>query len=153
MDAGRLPLFGAHTWGRGHVHSLPRRDGILWCGSRFLPTNSGLKTKKKSSARNLRLRLCVHSCFSSWNETLLTFGGHKQYFGGAQALKCIPVTPGLLLSFGAQFSLEGNFSFREVQAVIWGEAAPKCSFDARPVLRFPKIAFRSEHFFGQILLK
>ena len=112
-----------------------------------------IENQKKSSARNLRLRLGVHSYFSSWNETLLTFGGHKQYFGGAQALKCISVTPGLLLSFGAQSSLGGNFSFRGAQAVIWGETAPKCFFDAGPVLRFPKVAFRSEHFFGQILLK
>ena len=68
----------------------------------------GVKTKKQRfSARNLKLRLkiFVHSCFSSWNEALRTLGGHKQYLGGAQAPKYAPVVPVLLLSFGAQSSL------------------------------------------------
>ena len=71
----------------GQIHSVAGCDEILWCGYRLLPKNSELK-KKRSSARNLRLCLGVHSCFSPWNETLLTLGGgggggHKQYFLGA----------------------------------------------------------------------
>ena len=31
----------------GHVHSLAGRDRVLWCGFRLLPTNPGVKTKKK----------------------------------------------------------------------------------------------------------
>ena len=44
-----------------------------------------MKTKKRvkgSSARNLRLRLGVHSSFSFWNETLLTLSGAQAIFWG-----------------------------------------------------------------------
>ena len=60
----------------------------------------GEDQKKKSSAPSLRLSLGIHSCFSSWNGTLRTLGGHKQYFGGAQAPKCTPVAPGLFFLSG-----------------------------------------------------
>ena len=30
-----------------HVYRLERHNGNLWCGSRFLPTNSGMNIKKK----------------------------------------------------------------------------------------------------------
>ena len=58
----------------------------------------------RSSGRNLRLSLGVHSCFSSWNETLLKLEGAQAvfFFGGAQEPKCTPLGPDLLLSFGAQ---------------------------------------------------
>ena len=78
MDIGRLLPFGARflLGGGRHVHCLAGRDEILRCGSRFLTTNSGIKTKKRrSSARSLSLRLGGHSCFSSWKETLFTLGG------------------------------------------------------------------------------
>ena len=48
MDTDRLPPFGAQFSLGGFVHSLAGRDGILWCGSRFLPTSSGVKTKKEA---------------------------------------------------------------------------------------------------------
>ena len=91
-----------------HVYSVAGRDGILSCGSRFLPTNSGVKTKKKgSSARNLRLRLGVHSCFSSWNGTTHAWGA-QAVFWGAQTRKYAQVPLDLLFSFEAQSSLGGH---------------------------------------------
>ena len=62
MDTGRLPPFGTQfSLGGGGGH-----DRILWCESRFLTANSGVKTEnKRSSARNLRLRFVVHLCFLS----------------------------------------------------------------------------------------
>ena len=35
------------SFGGGHIYSLAGRDGILWFGFWFLPTNSGVKAKKK----------------------------------------------------------------------------------------------------------
>ena len=68
----------------GHVHNLAGRDGVFWSGSRLLSNNAGVKTKnkKRSSAQNLWLRRGVHSCFASWNKTLLALEGHEQYYGG-----------------------------------------------------------------------
>ena len=40
-------LSGHNSCSGGHIHCLAKRDGNLWCGSRFLPTNSGMKSKKK----------------------------------------------------------------------------------------------------------
>ena len=67
----------------------------IMCGSRFLPSNSRVKTKKKKrfSARNFRLSLGVHSFFRPGTKLFSRLGGHKQYFVGAQAPKCTPVAP------------------------------------------------------------
>ena len=59
-------LSGLNSLSGGHVYSLAGRDGILWCESRFLPANSGVKTKnkkKRSSARNLNLRFVAYFFF------------------------------------------------------------------------------------------
>ena len=102
--------------GGRHVHCLAGRDGISWCGIRFLTTNSGIKTKVRSSARNLSLRLGGHSCSSNWNETLLTLWGHKQYFlGGGKAPKCTPVA-----FWRHNPLLVGTVLASEAQAVIGG---------------------------------
>ena len=85
-------------------------DGILWCGFRFLPTNSEVKTKKKVFSAKSSFVLAFPRVFLSWNENLLMPGRHKQYFGKVQALKCTSVAPGLLVSFGAQSSLGGHIS-------------------------------------------
>ena len=58
----------------------------------FCPQNHGWTPKKKgSSTRNLRLSIGVHLCFSSWNETLLALGRHKQWFGGARFRNAPPL--------------------------------------------------------------
>ena len=82
VDTGRCLFSGHISRLGGHVHSLAGHDEIFLCGFWFFPTNSGMKTKKKSSARNLKLSFDVHLCFSSWIEMLLKLWGHKQYFGG-----------------------------------------------------------------------
>ena len=48
VDTDRLPPFGAQFLLWELVHSLAVCDGILRCESQFLPTNSGVKTKKKA---------------------------------------------------------------------------------------------------------
>ena len=98
--------------GRGHVLSLAGCNGNLRCGLRFLPANSEVKTKrKKFSARNLRLHLSVHVCFSCWVETISSrLWRHKYYQGGTQTPKRSSVTPGLFLSVEVQSSLGGLIS-------------------------------------------
>ena len=72
-------LFSGHK-SRSGAPSL--RDGarrnlmvqILLFAYKFRVEN---QKKKRSMVRNLRLSLGVRSCFSSWNETLLTLGGHR----------------------------------------------------------------------------
>ena len=104
----------------GHAHSLAGHDGILWCGSRFLPTNSAEQNKQKVFG--------AKSWASSWR--LLVFFVLERNFshawggGGAQVPKCTPVAPGLLFSFEAQSSLgEGagpqNAPHRAGPAVGW----------------------------------
>ena len=111
----------------GHVHSLAGRDRLLRCGSRFLPINLAVKTKKKVFDAKSLVRLGVHSCFSSLNRTLLTLkGGMQAIICGAQAPKCTPVAPGLLLSFRTKSTLRGYMSYLGgTQTVIWREHGPE----------------------------
>ena len=63
-----------------HVHSLERYDGIL-CGFRFLPTNSGMKTKKKRSRREILgfvvFFVLVRDFARTFGGTSCILGGHK----------------------------------------------------------------------------
>ena len=73
--------------GRGeeHVQSLAGRDGILWCGSRLLPTNSGVKTeniKKGLQRKILSLVLSFTHVFRPGSRLYSRLGEHKQYSGG-----------------------------------------------------------------------
>ena len=54
--------------------------GILWCGSRFMLTDSGMKTppKKRSSSRNLRLRHRVHLRCRHRTKVYLRLGWREQ---------------------------------------------------------------------------
>ena len=79
---------------------------------------SGVKTKK-CPAQYLRLSLRVHSCFSSWNEILLTLSGAQAVFwrGTGPEMHSSGTGPvtffrGTSLAWGAQ-------------AVIWGGARPR----------------------------
>ena len=75
------------------------------------------RPKKRSSARNLRLSLSVHTCFSSWNKILFTLSGAQAVFWGGTG----PVF------FGAQPSLGGNTSRLEgTSSNLGGSTAPKC---------------------------
>ena len=82
---GYQPLapFGARLLLGEHVHSLAGQSGILWCGSRFLPTNSGVKTKKGLWCEILGFVLAFTRVFRPEKRlySRLGGGGHKQYFG------------------------------------------------------------------------
>ena len=81
-------------------------DWTLWCGCRFLPTDSGVKTKKKDHCyKILGFAMTCTRIFVLKQKFAYARGGHKQYFWEAQASKCALVAPGLLLYFGAQSSL------------------------------------------------
>ena len=90
--------------------------------------------KKKASTGNLGFSVCVHSCFSSWKETLLTLGGGEQRSQNALQWHqpCYflsghnPRLGGTFLAWGAHFSLGEHTSRLGAQAVIWGCTAPKC---------------------------
>ena len=85
-------------------------------------TIQGERPKTKCLRREImRFVMTFTRVFLFYNKSLLTLGGHKQYFEGTQAPKCPPLAPGLLLSFVAQSSLRG------AQAKIWRDTAPKCS--------------------------
>ena len=135
-----LPSFEAQFSLGGHVYSQAGCDGNLWCGCRFLPTNSLVKTKKRSSARNLRLRLAftrvfrpgkrLYSRLSSIYFTLYSIYFTRLYSRlssilGAEASKCTTVAPGLFRSFGHSARFEGTFFAWGAQAVIWGGHGPK----------------------------
>ena len=74
LHPGLLPCFVAQVslggQGEGALHS---------------PLIQGVKTKKKirSSMRNLRLSLGVHSYFLSWSKILLTLGDTSSIFWGS----------------------------------------------------------------------
>ena len=84
---GRLRLYGAQVFvggGGARLYCLMERGGIQWCGSRSLPTNSRVETKKKSLAQNIMLTLDVHSFFvlernftHAWGDTSGILGGHS----------------------------------------------------------------------------
>ena len=82
--------------------------------------------KKRFSARNLRLSLRVHTCFSSWNENLFSLSGAQAVFRGVQAPKCTLVAPGLLLYFRAQPLLVGTFLAWGGISSDLGGSVPKC---------------------------
>ena len=70
-------------WGtifeRGHDTRLGGdHDGILRCGSRFMPSDSGMKTKISSLSQNLRLRHSVHPCFRPRTKVYLCLGRAEQ---------------------------------------------------------------------------
>ena len=98
------------------------------------PTDLRVKTKERFLLRNPRLYHEVYSYFRPRTEVCLRLGGHKHYFLGAQAPKCSPVVPGLLLYFGAQ-SLLGGHNSR-----LWGAQAVICG--ARPRNAFTPYAWR-----------
>ena len=68
------------------------------------------KKKKRSSVRNHKLSLHVHSSVSSWNEILLTLSGAQAVFWRSTGSEMHSSGFGLLLSFGAQSSLGGTSS-------------------------------------------
>ena len=114
----------------GNIYSLAGRDGILWCGSPFLPTNSGVKTKKQKKVFGTKswLRLAIHSCFSSRNETLLTLGGTRnQYFGGEGPEMYCSGTGPVTFFWGTILGLGGTFlAWVGHKQSFGGLTAPKC---------------------------
>ena len=60
------------------------RYEILSRGSRFLPTNSGVKVKKHLQREILGIVCAYTRVFRPVNKALLILGGHKQYFVGGR---------------------------------------------------------------------
>ena len=86
------------------------------------------KNRKRSSDRNLRLRLGIHSCFSSWDEinhawrvgTSSILGMHSSKMHSSDT-KSVTFFWGTILAWGAHFSLgEGT-------SCDLGEHGPKCA--------------------------
>ena len=78
-----LPAFGAHFLHGGHNSRLGGYDGILRYGSRLMPTNSGMTTKKKVFVTKSEVCHSVHSCFRLEMKVylfMLGVEGNKQYF-------------------------------------------------------------------------
>ena len=112
---------------------LPDRghDGVLWCATRFLLSNSGFKkkkTEKRSSLRNLKL---LHGNNSIWSTFFVLQSNFTHFlraqaviWGGTAGSKCQPVILGLLPSFGVWYSLEGHIFRLGAQAIIW-EGRPR----------------------------
>ena len=149
--SGQVASFRGTIFAQGYDLRLGGggHNGILGCESRFLPTDSGVKTKK-SLGRNLSLRRNFFLEFGSEDQKkdlrseiyafvmtltrvfvleqkFLTLGGHKQHFRGAQDPKRTPMAPGLLLYFLVHNPCLGeHISCLGAQAVIWGSKAPKC---------------------------
>ena len=128
-------LLLGHNSRSGSMFIARRRDEILCCGFWFFPQNQRWRSKKWSLAQNLRLRLGFHSCFLSWNETLLTLGEAQAVFWGeGKAPKCTPMAPRLLLFWGAQSSFGGEIFRLGAQAVTWWNGPDTVPFPVAPGL-------------------
>ena len=65
-----------------------RAEKVFGATDKFCPQIREWRSKKKFSARNFRIRLRVHSCFSYWNETLLRlWGGTSSNLGARNAFQ------------------------------------------------------------------
>ena len=73
-----------------HIHNLAGRNGILGCGSRFLPTNSGLKSKKKGLWHKVLGFVLAFTCVFRPGTRLYSRLGA----GAVCCPKCTPVEPG-----------------------------------------------------------
>ena len=114
---------GGHVYGlAGATESYKVRISVL-----ALTCRGGSEDKKRSSVRNLRLRLGVYLCFLSWNETLiLTLGGLKQYFGGGAISEMSSSDTGPVIFLFAHYPRWGaHFPRGKAQAVICGRHNPK----------------------------
>ena len=106
LHPGRLSSFGAHAL-LGGTRSLPggAQRNIMVRISLLAHKFRGEDQKKRSSARNLGSVLKFTRVFCSG--TIFSHAsGAQAVFWWAQAPRCTPVVPILLLSFGAQSSLE-----------------------------------------------
>ena len=85
--------------------------------------------------RNLKLRLGVHWCFLSWNETILTLGGAQAVFWeGAQVPRCTPVAP-------------GSVTFFRGTILAWRAQAVTCGPRPRNASRWRRAYFVKKHTF------
>ena len=138
MAPGRFLLFGAQFSPGVYFLLVGGYDGVLWCGTRFLPSNLGIKTKiEKKDLRRKIFRYCMaitqfKLLFCSRKKLYSLLGGTSSDLGGI-TLKCQPVALGLLLSFGTRSCLvgEAHFSLEGAQAVILGGTTSKCSRGTR----------------------
>ena len=106
----------------GHDIRRGEDDRIQGCGFQSLPTDTGVKTKKRSLSLNLGFvivfplnfgmktkkigfRHDVHSFFRPRTKLCSSLWGAMWHFGGAQAPKRTPVALGLLLSWVCYLSL------------------------------------------------
>ena len=121
------------TW-RGHVYCLAGHCGILWCGSRFQPTNSGVKTTKIKGLRRKILGsfLAFSGVFCPGTKFHSRLGGTRSFLGGTglemHSSGTGPVTLfwGTILAWGHTSRLGETPRLVGLQAVIWGGMAPKC---------------------------
>ena len=112
---------------RGHVYSQTGCGGILCCGSRFLPTNSGVKTKKKTKQSSLRgshvFFVVERGCTHSWKAQAVVWRstGPEMHYSA---------TGTVTLFWGTILARGDTIVAWEAQALIWGSTAPKCSHAA-----------------------
>ena len=93
VDMGRLPPFVTlFLLERVYVHCLAGRDGLSWCVSRFLPTNSGVKPPEKVLQRDILGLVLAFTCVFC-PETRLNSRLGEAHAGGGHTPH--PVAPGL----------------------------------------------------------
>ena len=110
--------YGPFASFRGTILVRGESTFIAWRGATNLMVRISVFAHKfrgnDQKKKNLKFRLGVHSCFSPWNETLLTLDWVQAVFWGEgtgpERPKCTSVAPGLLLSFGHNPRLGGNSS-------------------------------------------
>ena len=129
MAPGRLPAFGAQ-FSNGRNDPCLREGGhdwILWCGSQFMPTDLGMKTKKKKLSRNLRPRHSAHPCFRPKTKVYVCLGEGEQavFLGGTGPKKYFSGTGPVILIWSTIFAWMAHFSLRRHKQLLVGHA-PKC---------------------------
>ena len=142
------PNYTAWIWAVCPLSRHNSRSGVTFIARRGAMETYGVdvgscpqiqwrRQKKRSSARNLRLRLAFTRVFRPGKRlysrlSSIYFTLHSIYFTrlysrlssilGAEASKCTTVAPGLFRFFGHSARFEGAFFAWGAQAVIWGGA-------------------------------
>ena len=85
LQPGHLSFLGHKSCLEGHVHYLTGHSKIQWWGSRFLPTKSEVKTKKKQQGF---IYIGGHSPQNAvqWHWACYFLSGLNPCLGGAQAV-------------------------------------------------------------------
>ena len=113
------------AWEEGHVYTLAGHDRILWCRSPFLPTNSGVTTKKNFGAKSQALFWHSLVCFVRERDFTHAWGGTSSILGGTGPKMYTSGTGHVIFFWGTILVWVGRFLAWEGTSSDLGSTAPK----------------------------